>query len=132
LSSVRDKTQLGSLTIRTGRVTDRVRLELFGELDLHSMALLEQQLSAAEGSGARRIVVDLSSLSFIDSSGLHVLLEAQRRSLEAGRTLSLVPGPPAVHRLFELTGLVAIFQFEPGQVDACSLVSSEHSGSQET
>ena len=129
MSSVRDKTQLGSLTIRTRRVTDGVRLALFGELDLHSMALLEQQLSEAERNGARRIAVDLSSLSFIDSSGLHVLLKAQRRSLEAGRTLSLVPGPPAVHRLFELTGLVAIFQYESGQGDARSLVSSEHSGS---
>lgn len=81
-----------------------VEVSLVGELDLATLDLLEQeleQITAAE----KRVVLDLRRLAFIDSSGLHALLRADRRLSEAGGQLTIVRGPRAVERLFRLTGL---------------------------
>jgi anti-sigma B factor antagonist len=86
-------------------------LALFGELDLASAPQLEYELAQAEATGVR-IVIDLSGLEFIDSSGLHMLLSANRRSKENGHELALRRGPRAVQRLFELTHTQEQFRFD--------------------
>jgi anti-anti-sigma factor len=83
---------------------DERALELFGELDLASTATLEEELRAAEASDAHTIVLDLSGLTFMDSTGLRAVLVADRRLRDAGRRLCLVRGPRAVDRVFTLTG----------------------------
>jgi anti-sigma B factor antagonist len=87
-------------------------ISLYGELDLASAPMLEQGLLDAEAAGAARLVLDLSGLEFIDSTGLHVLVRAHERARETGQQLSLVRGPRAVQRLFELTGAARVFSFE--------------------
>jgi anti-sigma B factor antagonist len=79
-------------------------LALVGELDLASMHLLEGELEQLL-EGARSLVLDLRRLQFIDSTGLHALLRADRRLADAGGQLTIVRGPQAVERLFTLTGL---------------------------
>ncbi len=101
----------GELVIRTTREPAGWILALHGELDLASAPALDQQLRAAEEIGIRRVVVDLSGLEFIDSAGLHVLLDADRRLREHGPGLVLRRGPRAVQRIFELTGTVSSLQF---------------------
>jgi anti-anti-sigma factor len=88
------------------------KLKLRGELDLASSPFLEGELEEVEGSGCRRLVIDLSGLEFMDSSGLHVLLAALRRSLTNGHELSLRRGPRGVHRIFDLTQTASAFRFE--------------------
>jgi anti-sigma B factor antagonist len=92
------------------RVDDTVTLELHGELDLASTERFEQ--SAAELVEAQRghVVIDLRGLSFIDSSGIRGVLRVQALLPDATR-LELLPGPPAVQRVFELTGLIAALPF---------------------
>ncbi len=85
---------------------------LYGELDLASGPLLEDELHAAETTGKERIVIDLSGLDFMDSVGLEVLIDAQRRSLQNGHQLSLLRGSRSVHRIFELTNMEAAFRFD--------------------
>ena len=68
-----------------------------GELDVASAPELEAVLLAQNG----RVVVDLRGLSFVDASGLRVLLEAEARSRQDGMNLRFVAGA-AVRRLFEL------------------------------
>jgi anti-sigma B factor antagonist len=51
------------------------------------------------------LLVDLSGLHFMDSSGLRALVMADQRAKKAGRRLAIVPGPPAVRRVFEITQL---------------------------
>ena len=53
----------------------------------------------------RRLVIDLSKVTFMDSSGLRVLLTTHRRAEEAGRSFALVKGGDTVNRLLEVTGL---------------------------
>jgi anti-anti-sigma factor len=83
-------------------------LTLGGELDLATAPLLQEQLERAiRGEGA--VVIDLSGLQFIDSSGLNVLVRAERQMRASGRQLVLVYGSPGVRRVFELTSLDGYF-----------------------
>lgn len=102
----------GALQVRTRREPDTVVLVLRGELALGSAPILEQSLIDAEGSGAARVLIDLSELEFLDSAGLHALLDGHRRLCERGLELVLRPGPRAVQRMFELTGAGSVLRFE--------------------
>ena len=51
------------------------------------------------------VAIDLSETSFLDSTGLHAIVEANARLRERGGRLLIVQGPAAISRLFELTGL---------------------------
>jgi anti-sigma B factor antagonist len=85
-------------------------LTLAGELDLATAPVLRERLDAALHGGAV-VVIDLSRLRFIDSSGLGMLVGAERQLRESGGQLVLVRGPRAAHRPFELTGLDSYFEF---------------------
>ena len=89
-----------------------VSLALEGELDLAGAPEMEASLAAAERDGPTRMVVDLSRLQFIDSTGLRLLLQADARAKEQGYELVLRPGAQAVQRVFEVTGALAILRFE--------------------
>jgi anti-sigma B factor antagonist len=82
-----------------GRATT---LTVSGELDLVSSPVLERALVESD---AKLIVVDLRGLEFMDSSGLHVLIEAHQGMRDAGRRLVLVRAPEKVQRVFNLTGV---------------------------
>jgi stage II sporulation protein AA (anti-sigma F factor antagonist) len=70
----------GALFVETSRADGQATLRVAGELDLVSGEALDLAIRDAEESDAARIVVDLRELSFIDSTGLSVLLAARRRS----------------------------------------------------
>jgi anti-sigma B factor antagonist len=76
-------------------------LSTFGELDVASAPILEKQVKRLQWAGAARIVIDMSGLHFIDSTGLHVLIRAFKRAPEG--QLTLLRGSKNVHRVFELT-----------------------------
>jgi anti-sigma B factor antagonist len=90
------------LQINAVREADSIVIALSGELDLESADRLEAAIRDVEGPEIGSIVVDLAEVSFIDSTGLSVLMDAKKRS--NGR-LSCVPSDhDAVTRLLELTG----------------------------
>jgi len=89
-----------------------VVLALTGELDLASSPVLDRQLRELEGTNPGRLVIDLSRLDFMDSTGLAVMIRAQRAAQANGHRLSLRHGPTHILRLFELTGLLDHFTFE--------------------
>ena len=74
-----------------------------GELDIATGALLEEELEKAEATSAREIVLDLSELTFMDSTELKLVLTAHSRSREDSDRLSIVRGPRRVQRVFQLT-----------------------------
>ena len=82
-----------------------ITLALRGELDLLSSPVLERALDDAAGSDVELIVVDLRELEFMDSTGLHVVVQAQQRTCDGGRRFALIRGPEVVQRLFDLTGV---------------------------
>ena len=82
-----------------------------GELDLAGCPALESVLTGAEQSQADRILVDLDELSFIDASGLRVLVGASRRSASNGNRLRLTRGRGEVARMFGLSLLDLMLPF---------------------
>ena len=84
-------------------------VEFYGEFDLAGSDVAERELRRAGDSDARKIIVDLSGLDFIDSRGLHVLHQASAGA-RRGR-LRFLRGPAPVDRLFKLTGLDKVLPF---------------------
>jgi anti-sigma B factor antagonist len=82
-----------------------------GELDLSTAPLLEAALLAAEATGATAITLDIDAVSFIDSTGLRVLLEAHARSETDSRRLRLTRGSDQAQRLFSLAAVDDILPF---------------------
>jgi anti-anti-sigma factor len=93
------------------RVGNQVRLAPHGELDIATAFSLESSLRAHAVKGAH-VVVDLSGLTFVDSSAINLLLGAARDAKRDGWTLTIVQGPPSVRRVFEVAGLLEILPFE--------------------
>ena len=75
-----------------------------GDLDLDAVPVLAAEIAQLREAGCRHVIVDLRELSFLDSSGLRLLLDCYAESRQDGHTFALMPGPPAVQRVFELTG----------------------------
>lgn len=84
-----------------GRPVLRVR----GEVDVLTAPKLAARLDDVVRQSERDVVVDLRELEFIDSAGLHVLLNTQRRLIRRGRRLSVVCGGGAVRNVIELARL---------------------------
>ena len=96
-----------SFSIRSERCGRVHRIAPLGELDIASVPELRQQFEAAFVDGdAEMIVVDLTRLDFVDSTGLRLLLEMNAVCEHADR-LRVVNGCPAVMRLFDITGMRA-------------------------
>jgi len=80
-------------------------LLLAGELDLASTPELEARIERLCVDGASVLVLDLSKLTFMDSTGLQAVLAATKRCAQDGLELLLAGATGAVQRLFELTGV---------------------------
>jgi anti-sigma B factor antagonist len=93
-----------------------------GELDLIASRELAPQLSQAVGDTARALVVDLSDVSFIDSTGLGALVQAHQRAARQGRRVAIVaPDGSAAAVLLDLSGLrdrLLIFRTRDAAVEA--------------
>ena len=86
-------------------------IELFGELDLAGAPELERVIARAEETAAGTILIDLSALNFIDSSGIRALLSAARRSRDGTDRLRFLRGGGQVDRTLELCGVVGRLPF---------------------
>lgn len=84
---------------------DDVLLSVHGELDLVTAPELEAALERAGPAGRGRLIIDLRGVSFLDSTGLVLLLRHEREAAAGGRRLIVVKGPAHVQRVFDLTGM---------------------------
>lgn len=91
----------------TARVESRNGVTIIamgGELDMASVPTLREHLTQVEGDSPGVILADLRDLSFIDSSGLGALLEANKRSELNGHRFFTVGASTTARRLFQITG----------------------------
>jgi anti-anti-sigma factor len=84
---------------------------LRGELDMAGVPSVEALVNRICAGEARSIELDLTGLSFIDSTGLAVIVHISALCAKQGHRFQIVPGPPAVQRLFEVTGLDGVLPF---------------------
>jgi anti-anti-sigma factor len=94
-------------------------VQVAGELDIETTPQLERTLREPR---AQLVVLDLRELAFMDSSGVHAIVNASVRARQLGRRLILLRGPPRVDRIFGLTGSSG--DVENGYVDAVDHVEA--------
>ena len=81
-------------------------LSIDGELDLYTAPALREAAQSAMEGGASHLILDLSAVQFMDSSGLGVIVACQKRLRETGGQLALVTPPTSPPtKLLSLTGL---------------------------
>ncbi len=96
----------GSLRIAAWFDGGTYRLALAGELDLTNAGTFTAELQRSERTEAETVIVDMSRLEFIDSTGVAVLVAAWRRAEADARSLMIAPSTAAsVRRVLDLTGL---------------------------
>ena len=100
-----DLSREGLLSVSVEADGDAVKLVARGEMDLATADVVDRELVKAEASDARRIILDLSGVEFIDSSGLKVLVHAARRSDSDSNRLAVMPGTGRVAEMLRLTGI---------------------------
>jgi anti-anti-sigma factor len=84
---------------------DTVHVTLLGELDISTANRLEDDLRRVEASSPRVLLLDLSKLDFMDSTGLRLLIGADARARQDGRRLVLIRGNEMVQRVLRVTRL---------------------------
>jgi anti-sigma B factor antagonist len=100
-----------------------------GEIHVSTAPEFSGMLNAVIDGGRTSLVLDLSDVTFIDSTGLSVLLNALRRVTRAGGRMALVCTNPTVLRLFEITRLDTTFDIHAGLAPAMALVQAAADGS---
>lgn len=103
-----------SLNIEMEIKNDVLCIRLSGELDHHSAdELREQATKAIEEYEVRHIILNLEALSFMDSSGLGVILGRYKQIKQLHGEMVVCAISPAVQRLFDMSGLFKIVRLEP-------------------
>ncbi|MEW2306862.1 STAS domain-containing protein [Streptomyces sp. NPDC006655] len=100
--------QPGQLSV-VSAATDGIRvLTLAGEIDHDTGQALRQALNASSGAPRPRIVIDLSRVTFMDSTGINIFVAAHRTLTEAGGWIHLAAPTEAVRRTLQIIGVDAV------------------------
>lgn len=103
--------RLGQLTIRSDRDGVVHTICVTGELDLATAKELQLELERVETTDAESIILDLSGLTFMDSTGVRLLIAAHHRSRSDSNRLALLRGGPAIQRVLQLSGVETLLPF---------------------
>jgi anti-sigma B factor antagonist len=98
-----------SIDLKTEDAGDTLVFRLRGSLDLATAPTVRAALNDATDNDSHDIIVDLTQLEFLDSTGLGVLIGAHRRAAEHGGSLRLIVHDGSIARLLNITGLIAVF-----------------------
>ena len=97
--------------ISAERDTRKARLVLGGDLDMAARFQAEQALDQLLAEPVEQLVVDLGEVTFVDSTGMSLVLELDDRARTDGFKLRLLRGPDDVQRVFELAGVADVLPF---------------------
>jgi anti-sigma B factor antagonist len=86
-----------------------------GELDVSTVPVLAARIAELRHAGFRQVVLDLSGLLFIDSSGLHMIIDCEAKARQDGFAFDLIPGSRPIQRVFEITGLAGRLPFRDSE-----------------
>ena len=85
--------------------SDHLVLVLHGDLDIDTLAAAQDEVTAAEGQAPPTLVLDLSQLGYVDSSGVRLVLLAQQLAEDANRRLGVRLGHGPTRRVFDMLGI---------------------------
>ena len=108
-----------AFTVDSARIRDSLGLvTLSGEVDIYTAPRLKERMLGLFDAGVRDMIVDLSEVTFIDSTALGVLIGGVRRVGDAGGTMVLVVATRPVERILTVTGLDQVFTIHQTRDDA--------------
>ncbi|BDD73202.1 anti-sigma factor antagonist [Streptomyces anthocyanicus] len=113
------------LTVRVRTGTAGAVIELTGELDHHTAADVRDTLPGLGLQPGQQLVLDLAGLTFLDSTGLTVLIAARNHALATDATIALAAVPDRVSRIIRVLGLNQFFPTHPTAQDADTAWQSE-------
>src|SRR3954453_15126451 len=96
------------IDVHTTREADVVRVVVRGEIALSTSTRLNRELDAVLDLHPGAVRLDLTEVSFMDTTGVAVLLKGRRRATEHGCRLTVASSSPAIARVLEITGLTAL------------------------
>ena len=106
------------ITIReSGEV---VIMDINGEIDLYNAPDIKESIKAQIESGKTNIIINLDKVSYIDSSGIGVLISSLSNLKKAGGSLKIINVYASVRKVFELTKLTSFFDIYDGETEALS------------
>jgi anti-anti-sigma factor len=97
--------EVGDLSLQRTQIGQRTVLAASGEIDLVTAPRLEAAAEEALDSGALELWIDLADVEFIDSTGIHALLNVRGRAAELHRRFAVICPVGPMRRAFELTGI---------------------------
>ena len=103
-------------------------IELGGEVDLYTAPEFKERMVQVIENGKKRVVVDLSEATFIDSTTLGVLVGGVKRLRPTGGSLALVCTDQNIQKIFEITGLDRVFPIHASREDALRDVEGDGAG----
>jgi anti-sigma B factor antagonist len=106
------------LDVSTREEAGRVIVAAIGEVDVFTAPKLDAELSRLTADGRTDLVVDLSRVDFLDSTGLSVLVKALKRVREADGSLDVVVTAERVAKVFRITGLDKLIPIHATVADA--------------
>ncbi|MGI8330492.1 STAS domain-containing protein [Actinomadura scrupuli] len=93
------------LTVVTRGIRTGALLALAGELDYHTAPEAREALAAITVTSGQQLIIDLSGLTFCDSSGIATFIAARNHALAAGADIALTGVPDRVARILHIVGL---------------------------
>jgi anti-sigma B factor antagonist len=125
LTTRNESTSPKDLVVRSAYLADFSVLGLVGELDSSNVCGLRQAL--AELPTSKRVILDLSELSFVDSIGLGAIIGCAKKLRQVGGEMTLAGASPPIRKVLNMTGIDRISQVHTNIEDAIgALVSSDH------
>jgi anti-anti-sigma factor len=107
--AIRFERQSEPFTVEVWPDRERVRVLPHGELDMATVGRLAAQIDELVANGSRAVVLDLRATSFLDSSGVHLLLEQSARE---DAQVTLIDGADPVRRVIDVAGVRRVLRFE--------------------
>jgi anti-sigma B factor antagonist len=107
-----------AFAIDVNRIGRRAVVDLSGEIDLAAEPALRQAIADSTENGAQQVWVDLSRATFMDSSGIHALLDARDALSTLNRRLVIICPPGPVRRTFEAANLDDVLPLYASRVAA--------------
>lgn len=100
---------MGRPLVECTHADGRVLLELHGEVDVASASEAERELKRAQALAPSELVIDLDGLTFMDSTGVRLLIQALRHATEHHYELRLRRVPAQARRVLEMSGTLGRF-----------------------
>lgn len=103
------------LTLESRDVNGRTVIEVGGEIDVYTAPKLRDTITELVGAGVYDLIIDLSAVEFLDSTGLGVLVGGLKKVRANDGSLSLICGQDRLLKIFRITGLAKVFEIHPDQ-----------------